>query len=716
MTGYSFDFRNHKNNNGGTTLTVAGKTYNSTTETQHVEVTGLKEGTASFIVSGTNAPVTLSDFTVGIRKSITPPEPQVEIFITKPNSVPYRIPALAKAHNGDLIAVADYRYSGGDIGTGALDLRARISHDNGQTWGDYFTIVSNTYNGGGNLHTGYGDPAIVADRESNRVLLISCSGNITFQNATRDHHQGIARFYSEDNGKTWSNPTDLSETIYTMFDKSKIGGPRSMFVGSGRIFQSHTVKVGDYYRIYCAILYKDVNGTNKNYVLYSDDFGGTWSALGGIDVAPIPNGADEPKTEELPDGSVLISSRVTGGRYFNIFSFTDSEKAEGQWGTYAFSGADNNGVAQQSNSTNGEIMILPAVRRADNKPVYIALQSLPTASTRARVGISFKELESLADFDTPANFARDWDGCHIVTTLGSAYSTMDLLNDNTIGFLYEEDTYGKAYSIIYKNYSLEQITDSLYAFSADTDADEIVAASIGSKWETIQGYAGTNVGNLMETSLGDIEASYNAYVATPSKTLYEALNRSIADAEYVQLGADYKYRLRNKLYPTLYLTAATGGLGSAAFNENNKNELFSFIPGNNDGEWFIYNENSKVFIGATPAVYNAIPVAKDKNANMAYRVVSAPMGVSYMTCVSPANGSYPAIHLNAQGVLVPWTTGADASQWYIEPTSEETTTGIDHMESATNASKEIFYDLQGRRVANPKNGVFVTNHNRKVIL
>lgn len=71
--------------------------------------------------------------------------------------------------------------------------------------------------------------------------------------------------------------------------------------------------------------------------------------------------------------------------------------------------------------------------------------------------------------------------------MGSAYSTMTLQHDNKVGFLYEESTFGYDYTIVYKNYSLEQITDSAYTFYAADEAalkalrNEIVKNGINQK-------------------------------------------------------------------------------------------------------------------------------------------------------------------------------------------------------------------------------------------
>ena len=409
------------------------------------------------------------------------PEPQLpaaerhEVFqLLNPRDIPYRIPALAVTKDGTLIAVADYRHSGTDIGVtdkGRIDLHYALSYDNGNTWTDVMPLIEGKGDKSPDfMNVGFGDPCIVADRESNRVLLLSCAGNVSFQNGTRKNHQNIARFYSEDGGKTWSLPEDIAESIYSQFDETRYGPVRSMFVASGRIFQSPTVKVGNYYRLYCAVLIRDKYAKHMNYVLYSDDFGGEWKILGDANTPAVYDTADEPKVEELPDGSILISSRYNGGRYYNMFLFDDANTAQGQWLTKAFSGASNNGVVSADNSTNGEVMVLPVVRTADNKAMHLLLQSLPLGPQRKNVGIYYKELADQMDYLDPAFIAEDWDGVLQVTTLNSAYSTMAWQRDNRLGFLYEEETHGASnlayggYTIVYECFDIEDITEGKYKY------------------------------------------------------------------------------------------------------------------------------------------------------------------------------------------------------------------------------------------------------------
>ena len=689
VEGYSFDFVNTDNGNSyALTLSINGKSYTSSSTAQHVAVSGLEERVATFTQSGANKGITFSNFKVHVKHSTIVPEPQFEVFPTPTsNAIPYRIPAITTASNGDLIAVADYRHSRADIGmatNGRIDLHARISKDNGKTWGDIFPIVEGQGAAGvntpGQMYVGFGDPCIVADRESSRVLVLSCSGNVSFPNGQRNNHQGIAHFYSEDYGQMWSDPVDRSESIYSQLDNTPYGPVRAMFVGSGKISQSKYIKVDQYYRLYCSVLVKDVNGTHVNFVLYSDDFGENWTILGDPNVAPIPGGADEPKADELPDGSVLVSSRVTGGRYYNIFSYTDSEKAEGCWGTHSFSGNSNNGTTAISNSTNGEIINIPAKRLADGKPVYIQLQSGPFGSGRANVGIYYKELESLTDFVTAAKLSENWDGRHQASYLSSAYSTLCWQADSTLAFLYEEDTYGTnggGYTIVYKNYSLEQITDSAYTYFPELDNRAFITEGIEAKLSTVELGTGNYVGCLYPEAEEQINAALATYTAAPSQEAYESINDAIINAPSIELVPGAWYRIRNteRSNASLYLQPEDNRVTAAASSTANADQYFSFAPTAEEGKYYLYNGNYAYYLGPLGAnETQPIVTANTADAGI-WTVTTRNSGKSSIVCTNKT-GSNIGLHLAGDNVrLVPWTADAGASLWYIEPAEYGVTIG-----------------------------------------
>lgn len=416
----------------------------------------------------------LKDSLCGVNDSIIADETFI-VFDNATSEVPYRIPAIAETRNGDLIAVADYRYSKADIGmakNGKLDLRYRIKDGKTGEWGEVKTLVSAFGEDENNI--AFGDPCIVADRESDKILVTSCSGNVSFPKGTHDNHQGWARFYSEDGGKTWSGYEEIGNQVFDILDNRADGPINAFFIGSGKISQSNKVKVDDFYRIYCAALVRINDGKTKvNYVFYSDDFGKNWKLLGDVDDCPIPFGADEPKVEELPDGNILISSRVSGGRAFNIFYFDNIEEGKGRWGKMETSNASVNGVAASSNACNGETLCVPVVRNSDGKTGWLLLQSVPlnTNGLRANVGINYKDISNLNDCYTPSAISADWNGKYEVTPKDSAYSTMVLNKNGELAFLYEENSFNGGYDIVYKTISIDTLTDGKYSFLSFPTSD-----------------------------------------------------------------------------------------------------------------------------------------------------------------------------------------------------------------------------------------------------
>lgn len=389
--------------------------------------------------------------------------------------VQYRIPAIVTVGKGKakgrLVAMSDYRYCGGDIGAGRIDMYISTSDDNGKTWTEAGHMLDKEGNpvakGTGapgntidNLDCGFGDAALVADRDSQRVLLIACCGRMNIGRSTRENPQPSARWWSEDGGKTWSKPDyTLWQEIYGLFDKDRpIDG---QFIASGRIMQSRYIKKDKYYRIYAASMVQNDHFKNtRNYVLYSDDFGKTWNILGDAFNAPIPTGGDEAKVEELPDGSVIISGRgYSGNRNFNIFKYTDAKAGKGSWGNVVNAQL---GFSEKVPACNGELFILPVKNVKTGKKTYLALHSIPFGPKRTNVGIAWKVLNSPADYNSPEAFAENWTGRYQVSNRGSAYSTITQLKDGRLGFFYEEDTLGRDYCSVFVPLSIEEITNGQY--------------------------------------------------------------------------------------------------------------------------------------------------------------------------------------------------------------------------------------------------------------
>ena len=129
------------------------------------------------------------------------------------------------------------------------------------------------------------------------------------------------------------------------------------------------------------------------------------------------------------------------------------------------------------------MLIVPAMRNSDGKPMYVALQAVPTGTGRNNVSIFYKELASPDDMRNAKAFASGWDGCYQVSSMVSMYSSMDLQADDRIAFFYEETLtkWGTkpnpvstsfpqgegehnydGCELVYKSFDLETITDGKY--------------------------------------------------------------------------------------------------------------------------------------------------------------------------------------------------------------------------------------------------------------
>ena len=372
----------------------------------------------------------------------------------------YRIPAIVQQPDGKLLAIADDRHrNDADIGSNqGIDIVGRYSDDGGKTWGDIFIIADGNQRKQG-FDNSHGDAATVCDRETGKLLIMCASGKQGFLASTLTNPLLVGRYTSDDNGTTWTG-IDVTSDIYGIFaDYPEVN---ALFFSSGRICQSKHIKQGEYYRLYSAV---DGPMGVGCLVVYSDDFGLTWQALEGPQARPtITPFGDEAKIEELPNGNVLLSCRskqtATSGRLFNIYDY-----ATGSWGEMAVSNDPESGTFSENCSCNGELLIVPVIRTSDQRPMHLALQSVPRGPGRQRVTIYYKALLNAEDYDEPLDFAWGWQS-YQVTENYSAYSTMIVTSDGDIAFLLEDcnDNAGStsAYDIVYKRLTLNTITGGRY--------------------------------------------------------------------------------------------------------------------------------------------------------------------------------------------------------------------------------------------------------------
>lgn len=589
------------------------------------------------------------------------------LFYTPRDNHPYRIPAIATAPNGDIFAICDYRPCGGDIGNGDVDIVCRISSDNGVTWGNEIVLANGDGGSTNRMETGYGDPAVVVDRESNKILVMMVAGRTVCGESRWDASKiGVkdaslvnraARIYGTYNETTseweWTQPEEVTDDIYKLFlDEDNNATVTSYFIGSGKICQSRVVKKGEYYRLYCSLWTRD----NGNRVIYSDDFGGSWNVLGTIADRPAPNG-NEPKCEELPDGTVILSSRVAGGRYFNIFTFDDETYTTGKWGTVANSTTVRDGSNQ---GTNGEIYKVKAIRKEDGQICDVMLQSVPAGPARTNVTVWYKEMDYTTDY-TPATFAADWKVGKQVSDAESAYSTMILQADGRIGFFFEEAPGG--YTMVYIPYTLDELTDGKY--SLYTVNSTITDAGIGTFYAT----EAMQIPEGVKAYVADSDPEGDVITMKRLEGIIPARTGAVLRGE----ASDYKF------IPSIsYGAPVTGNLlvGHEAAKSGDAEE----------------NRKSVVIAEAGNATIYVLAKGDDGNA-MFYRKEA-----DFTVKNNKAYLQVPQVL--AKGLRVRF--------------AGEGTTEIENSEF-TIQNSAVVYDLQGRRVLNPGKGVYIVG-GRKVVI
>ena len=608
-----------------------------------------------------------------LTASYTANEERTLYYSPSASGKPYRIPAIATAPNGHIFAIADHRPCGNDIGYGEVDIMCRISEDNGATWSDEFCIADGQGGDTNEMTTGYGDAAVVADRESNKLLVMMVCGKTVCHDGRWDKSKigdtdatavnRAARIYLTYNETTgeWekSEIVEMTDHIYSLFLNGETPTVTSMFIGSGKICQSRVVKKGDYYRLYCSMWTRD--GGNR--VIYSDDFGGTWNVLGTIADRPA-SGGDEPKVEELPDGTVVLSSRKYNGRYFNLFKFADDSYTTGTWGTVVSSNDVTDGLSFGGNSTNGEIYKVKAIHKESGRICDLMLQSIPTGSGRDNVGVYYKELDA-AEY-TPTTIAQNWTKGKHVSDKSSCYSTMIMQEDGRVAFLFEEAP--GSYSIVYIPYTLEDLTADKYSLYT-------VNSSIG-QYE---------IGTFYASEAMQIPAGVKAYVAEETPVM------DGEDAEGNAVGTITLRQLEN------LIPAKTGVviLGEA----NN----YKFMPSISYGTAVAGN----MFEG-----YEGTKVNSDKK-----EVILTNESSYYILTVVDGNAGFYKkgynfkVSNNKAYLKVPANVAASIRLRFVN--NNGTTEIIEVPTEALNTNGAI-YDLSGRRVEKVEKGVYIVN-GKKVI-
>ncbi|MGC1631210.1 MAG: sialidase family protein [Gelidibacter sp.] len=318
----------------------------------------------------------------------------------------YRIPAIVTAPNGDVIAAIDERVPNcGDLKySNDINIIVRRSSDNGKTWSNIETVVNFPYGQSAS------DPSMIVDEVTKEIFLFYNFMNLETEKDIYYLH--VVK--SADNGKTWSQPEDITPYIAKSEWKNDF-----KFITSGRGIQTRSGK----------LLHTMVNLNSGLHLFGSDDHGKTWYFID----APIQP-ADESKVIELTDGTLMINARVNKGGMRYVHRSTDEGKT---WTTTPAPELIDPGC-------NASI-----IRYTDTKDGYDKNRLLfsNAKSEKGRVNMTVR-----ISYDEGVT----WSEGKTIYEGPSAYSDMTILDNGDIGLFFEQDEYTKN-PFVY--FSLDWLTD-----------------------------------------------------------------------------------------------------------------------------------------------------------------------------------------------------------------------------------------------------------------
>lgn len=315
----------------------------------------------------------------------------------------YRIPAIVRAKNGELLAFAEGRKNG-PSDHGDIDIVLKRSSDNGRTWGA-MQLVQDEWEQP-TARVWIGNPTPVVD-----LLDPDHPGRIWL--AFTRSNAAMFVTHSDDDGKTWSSPRDVSkEALDPAWGWCAAGPVHAIQLQRGK-YQGRLVFPCDHQR-------KDER-TWGSHLMLSDDHGKTWR-LGAVDSRPIddPIHPNECVAIELVDGRIYVNTRDHMG--------SSPE-------TRAVAYSSDGGETFDAPFTAEPQITTPVVQNSalrftakDQGDAKNALVYSGPGDAKQR-----RDMTILLSFDE----GTTWPVKHLLNKRPAAYSDLVKLDDKRVGVLYE---------------------------------------------------------------------------------------------------------------------------------------------------------------------------------------------------------------------------------------------------------------------------------------
>lgn len=358
----------------------------------------------------------------------------------------YRIPAVVKAPNGDLLAFCEARrLSCSDHGDVRIVLKR--SSDSGLSWNKLEIVAENGNNQAGN-------PAPVFDLSDKRYpqgrLFLFYNTGTGSEAEVRNGKAMREVWYktSTDAGKSWSMPVNI--TRFVSRPNHPQTNPAYNFKEDWRHYANtpgHALQLsaGPYRgRIFVAANHSEgqPRDQGKDYLahgFYSDDHGKSWKLSPNVAYA----GSNENTAAELVNGGILLNCRnQSGDAKYRIMA--TSKSAGTKW--------DSVYVETQLPDPVCEGSMINYTSKTGQK--WLLFANLEHQSKRENLVLKVS-----------ADEGQTWRTGKVIAAGSSAYSDLVIQQDNAIGVLYEKDNYSK---IVYAQLREEELFQSVVVTHTDT--------------------------------------------------------------------------------------------------------------------------------------------------------------------------------------------------------------------------------------------------------